>query len=94
MKDCKHLFLKKTRCPAQEFDDRENYVYPTEKIDIEYSHIFINKKRRLIDAVKKYAKKLAVEPYAIIITDDFDYNGPKIIGGWTININGKTYTSC
>jgi hypothetical protein len=92
MKSTIKLNLFKIRGSSQEFDDRPDYEYPVEVIEITYSHILINKKTRLRKAAIKYAKSICRWPYIIILTDKSSMkNIVKVQDGFTVDIYGKVF---
>jgi len=92
MKATIKLNLFKIRGSSQEFDDRPDYEYPLEIIELSYSHILINKKTRLLKAAIKYAKSICGWPYIIILTDKPSReNILRIQDGFTVDVYGKVF---
>ena len=93
MKATIKLNLFKIRGSSQEFDDRPDYEYPLEVIELTYSHILINKKTRLQKAAIKYAQSVCEWPYIIILTDKpSSENIVKVLDGFTVDVCGKVFT--
>lgn len=92
MKDTAILNLFRIRGASSEFDDRPNYEYPVEKIEISYKHCFINKKRKLFKAAKEYGLFIKKYPYITIITDKNTCDGIiKVLDGISIDVCNKKY---
>lgn len=92
MKATIKLNLFKIRGSSQEFDDRPDYEYPVEVVEITYSHILINKKTRLQKAAIKYAKSVCGWPYIIILTDKPSReNIVRALDGFTVDVCGKVF---
>lgn len=92
MKATIKLNLFKIRGSSQEFDDRSDYEYPVEVVEITYSHISINKKMRLRKAAIKYAKSVCGWPYIIILTDKPSRkNIVRVLDGFTVDVCGKVF---
>ena len=92
MKATVKLNLFKIRGSSQEFDDRPDYEYPVEVIELTYSHILINKKTRLLKAAIKYAKSVCGWPYIIILTDKPSReNIVRIQDGFTVDVCGEVF---
>ena len=92
MKATAKLNLFKIRGSSQEFDDRPDYEYPLEVIELTYSHILINKKARLRKAAIKYAKSVCEWPYIIILTDKPSReNIVRVQDGFTVDVCGKVF---
>lgn len=92
MKATIKLNLFKIRGSSQEFDDRLDYEYPPEAIELTYSYILINKKTRLRKAAIKYAKSVCGWPYVIILTDKPSReNILRVQDGFTVDVCGKVF---
>lgn len=92
MKATTKLNLFKIRGSLQEFDDRPDYEYPLEVIELTCSHILINKKTRLQKAAIEYAKSICRWPYIIILTDKpSKENIVRIQDGFTVDVCGKVF---
>ena len=93
MKTTTKLNLFRIRGSSQEFDDRLDYIYPTEIVALSYFHILINKKIRLQKAAIKYAQSICRWPYIIIITDKpSSENIVRVLDGFTVDVCGKVFT--
>lgn len=92
MKATIKLNLFKIRGSSQEFDDRPDYEYSIEVIELTYSHILINKKIKLQKAAIKYAESICEWPYIIILTDKPSReNIVRIQDGFTVDVCGRVF---